>query len=170
MFQTNQILALSLFFHLLATVVWVGGLLITSILIWPEARRTLESSPALYTLLGRIRRRFTPLGNLSLAVLIVTGLIQMSLNKNYEGFLNFANTWSVVILMKHIAIAGMIVSGAVLQYGVFPALERTSLLIQRGKEAETDWEAARRREIRLTRLNVILGIAVLAFSAWAGTL
>lgn len=170
MFQTNQILALSLFFHLLATVVWVGGLLITSILVWPEARRTLQNSPALYTLLGRLRRRFTPLGNLSLAVLIVTGLTQMSLNENYEGFLNFANTWSVVILLKHIVIAGMIVSGAILQYGVFPALERASLMIERGKGTGADWETARRREVLLTRINVVLGVAVLAFSAWAGTL
>jgi uncharacterized membrane protein len=170
-FQTNQILAISLFFHLMATVIWVGGLFVTSILVWPEAQRTLQQTPAFYALLGRIRRRFTPLGNFSLAVLIVTGLTQMSLDSHYEGFLNIANTWSVVILVKHLTIGGMILVGIILQYAVFPALERTSMLVERGKtQAEADWQRLRKREIRLTWINVILGVAILALSAWAGAL
>ncbi|GAB4520970.1 MAG: hypothetical protein OHK0046_31760 [Anaerolineae bacterium] len=166
----STILAISLFFHLMATVIWVGGLLITVLLIWPEARRTLESTPALIDLLRRLRKRFTPFGNLSLAVLIVTGLVQMSLDPNYNGVLNFENTWSQVILLKHIAIVLMIVTGVLLQYGVFPALERTSLLLERGKGNAEEWETLRQREIRLTWVNVILGVMVLGFSAWAGAL
>ena len=166
----STILAISLFFHLLATVVWVGGLIITTLLVWPEVRRTLAHNDALYTFLTRLRARFTPLGNLSLAVLIVTGLFQMSLDENYGGFMDFSNQWSVVILLKHIAIVGMIAAGALLQYGVFPALERTTLLLERDKAKPEDWERLRRREIRLTWFNVLLGIAVLGFSAWAGAL
>src|SRR6187549_2402877 len=101
--MNNQtILAISLFFHLMSTVIWIGGLVILSILVFPEARRALENQPALYTLLSRIRKRFTPLSNLALAVLIVTGLTQMSLDSNYEGILQITNTWSVVLLLKHI--------------------------------------------------------------------
>jgi putative copper export protein len=103
-------------------------------------------------------------------VLIVTGLIQMSLDSNYNGFMDFNNTWSKVILMKHIALIGMIVSGAIMQFSVIPALERASLLAERGKDDPTQWQALRRQEIRLTWINVLLGIAVLGFSAWAGTL
>ena len=172
MFQTNQILAISLFFHLLATLIWVGGLLITSILVWPEARHTLQQTPELYALLGRIRKRFTPLSNFSLVLLIVTGLTQMSLDTNYEGFLNFANTWSVVILVKHLVIGGMILVGIILQYGVFPALERISMMIEHGKgdKSGDEWRTLRQREVRLTWINVILGLCVLALSAYAGTL
>lgn len=166
----STILAISLFFHLTATVVWVGGLVITVILVWPEVRRSLENSPALVTVLQRLRQRFTPLSNLSLAVLIVTGLTQMSLDPNYHGFMDFGNQWSRVILMKHLAIGLMVISGVLLQYGVFPALERASLLVERGKGGEEEWLKLRRREARLTWLNAILGIAVLALSAWAGSL
>ncbi|MFW5708625.1 MAG: CopD family protein [Chloroflexota bacterium] len=166
----STILAISLFFHLLATVVWVGGLVITTILVWPEARRTLQSSPAFYTYLLRLRKRFTPWGNLSLAVLIVTGLFQMSLDENYNGFLDFSNQWSVVILMKHIALLGMIGCGTLLQFSIFPALERTTLLLEREKGGSDDWQKLRRREVVLTWVNVLLGIAVLGFSAWAGSL
>jgi uncharacterized membrane protein len=168
----STILAISVFFHLTATVVWVGGLLLTVLLVWPEVRRALQHSSELYQLLHRLRLRFTPLGNLSLAVLIVTGLVQMSLNPNYDGLMQFNNSWSRVILFKHIALLGMIASGAVLQLWVFPALERASLLIERGKDRDStdEYERLRRQEVRLTWLNAGLGLAVLAFSAWAGAL
>ncbi|GAB4314443.1 MAG: hypothetical protein Kow00117_06720 [Phototrophicales bacterium] len=166
----STILAISLFFHLLATAVWVGGLIITSLLVWPEVRRTLENTPTLYHLLSRLRKRFIPWGNLSLGVLIVTGLFQMSLDENYDGFLTINNQWSVVILLKHLAIGGMIISGVLLQYGIIPALERTTLLLEHGKGDPDEWQALRRKEVRLTAFNVVLAILVLGFSAWAGSL
>jgi hypothetical protein len=76
----------------------------------------------------------------------------------------------VVIFAKHIAIVGMVFSGAILQFGITPALERTSLLLERDKGDKVTWERLRRREIRLTWLNTGLGVIVLAFSAWAGSL
>src|SRR5690349_17089872 len=144
--MSNQtILAISLFFHLVSTAIWIGGLMILSILVFPEARRVLENQPALYTLLSRLRKRFTPLSNLALAVLIATGLTQMSLDPNYNGILQFDNTWSVVMLVKHITIIAMVVCGLILQYAVAPALERASLLAERGKGNPEEWEHLRRR-------------------------
>jgi len=166
----STILAISLFFHLLATAIWIGGLLITTLLVWPEMRRVLESNISVYSLLARLRKKFTPMSNLALAVLITTGLIQMSLDPNYDGFMTFDNTWSRVMLVKHIAIILMVIVGLVLQNAVFPALERTTLLLERQKADVTAYEALRRREIRLTWVNVILGVCVLGFSAWAGSL
>lgn len=164
------ILAISYFFHLLATVVWIGGLVILVVLVWPEARRVLERDTALLTLLTRLRRRFVPLSNFSLVVLVITGLVQMSGDPNYDGLLQFNNDWSRAILFKHIAVAGMVIGGVVLQYVVTPALERATLLLERGKGDPAEWERLRRREIRLTWLNVALGVAVLAFTAWATAL
>jgi uncharacterized membrane protein len=168
--MTTPILAISYFFHLVATVVWIGGLMILSILVYPEARRVLADSPALHRFFDRLRKRFMPLTHFSLAVLVVTGLLQMSGDPNYDGVLQFANTWSRVILLKHIAIGGMLLCGLVLQYGVMPALERTGLLIERGKGDSADWERLRRNEIRLTTANLVLGVGVLGFSAWATAL
>ena len=64
-------LALSLFVHLTATVVWIGGLLVTMVLVWPAIRRTLEDSPNIYRLLSQIRKRFYPISNLALVALIL---------------------------------------------------------------------------------------------------
>jgi hypothetical protein len=110
------------------------------------------------------------MSNLAPAVLIVTGLTQMSLDPNYEGVLQITNTWSIIMLLKHLTIGGMVLCGLALQYGVAPALERASLLVERGKGDPTAWARLRRREVQLTWANVVLGVGVLAFSAWAGSL
>jgi uncharacterized membrane protein len=162
-----SVLAISYFFHLIATVIWIGGLVLMVILVWPEVSRSLAENPARYRLLSRLRHRFTPWANFSLVMLIVTGLIQMSGNKNYVGVLQFSNDWAKAILLKHIAVAGMIVCGLILQFTVTPALERASLLAEKGKGDPTEWAKLRRREVRLTWINVLLGMAVLAFTAWA---
>lgn len=165
--MSQSLLAISYFFHLIATVVWLGGLATMTVLVWPEMRRVLADNPALLSLLTRIRKRFSPLTNFSLVVLVITGFVQMAADPNYDGVLQFTNEWSRVILLKHVAIAGMVVCGLVLQYGVAPALERASLLLERGKGDPGEWERLRRREVRLTWVNVGLGVLVLAFTAWA---
>lgn len=165
------ILAISFFFHLVATVVWIGGLVVITLLVWPEMRRALDgSSPALVALLARLRHRFVPWSNFSLVVLVVTGLAQMTADPNYDGLLVIDNEWTRAMLLKHLAIAGMVVCGLVLQYGVTPALERAGLLLERGKGDPAEWERLRRHEVRLTQLNLLLGVAVLGFTAWATAL
>lgn len=168
--MSQPLYALSLFLHIAATIFWIGGLLIMVILVWPEVRRVLEQTPALYQLLTRLRRRFYPISNLCLATLIVTGLFQMTADPNYDGLLQFENEWSRIMLAKHALIVVMALCGALLQYGVIPALERASLLAERGKDDPKQWQALRQREIRLTWLNAILGVTVVALSAWASSL
>jgi putative copper export protein len=155
---------------LIATVIWLGGLATMTILVWPEMRRVLADNPAALTLLTRLRKRFVPLSNFSLVVLVITGFVQMSADSHYDGVLQFTNEWSRILLLKHLAIVGMVVCGLVLQYSVTPALERASLLVERGKGDPTEYERLRRREIRLTWLNAGLGVLVLAFTAWVTAL
>jgi uncharacterized membrane protein len=164
---SQSLLAISYFFHLIATVVWIGGLVMMTVLVWPSAQRVLAESPALMTFLTRLRKRFMPLTNFSFVLLVVTGLIQMTGDPNYDGVLQFNNDWSRVILLKHVAIAGMLVCGVALQFAVNPALERATLLAERGKGDAAEWARLRRTEVRLTWANVILGVLVLAFTAWA---
>ncbi len=168
--MSQELRAISLFFHISATVVWIGGLVITVLLVWPEVNRALAESPNLYRLLLRLRKRFQPLSNISLAVLVVTGLFQMTADPNYNGAFNFDNTWSKIILLKHIIIGAMAVSGLILQNVISPALERTTLLREKGKGDDAEWEKLRRREVRLTWLNALLGVLVLALSTWATSL
>ena len=167
--MVQWLLALSFFLHLVATVVWLGGLVLLTLVVWPEARNLLarqEQGEALLALLDRLRKRFYPLANLSLIVLIVTGLFQMDKNPHYDGLLQLTNDWTRAILLKHVAVLGMLVVGAAMQWSVLPALERASLLLRRGKDVP-DLEQWRRRERQLSALNLVLGVLVLFFTALA---
>lgn len=163
-------LAVSLFFHISATAIWIGGILLTLILVWPEINRSLKDHPQLYTVLQSLRKRFSVYGNLALAVLIVTGMFQMAADSNYDGLMQFNNEWSRIILLKHLAIVGMVITGLVMQFSISPALERATLLAERGKGSPDEWAKLRRREVRLTWINAAFGVLILAFSVYAGTL
>ena len=163
------LLALSFFLHLVATIVWLGGLVLMTVVVWQESRALIarhDESGALLDLLERLRKRFYPLANLSLIVLIVTGLFQMGKSPHYDGFLQITNDWTRAILLKHVAVLGMLIVGAAMQWGVLPALDRAMLLTRRGKDAP-DLERLRRRERQLMALNCFLGLVVLFFTAVA---
>jgi hypothetical protein len=57
-----------------------------------------------------------------------------------------------------------------MQYYVAPELERATLLLERQKGDPEQLERLRRREARLTWVNVGLGVLVLGFTAWATAL
>jgi uncharacterized membrane protein len=151
------ILALNYWLHLLATVVWIGGLAMLTLIAWPGIDRNFAGA------VDALEKRFRPWANVSLAVLLVTGLIQMSGDDHYEGFLIVDNVWSVGLLLKHVLIGLMIVVAMIMQMSVYPALERARLLASRGDATED--MMARRRLRRLTTINLALGILVLLITA-----
>lgn len=163
-------LAISLFFHILATVVWIGGILLITFLVIPQVNHVLEGQDPLHQILLRIRRRFAQVSNLALVVLIVTGLLQMTADPNYDGLLQLDNQWSSVLLLKHILIVIMALLGLALQLSVAPALERVSLLLQHGKSGDSEWRRLRRIEQRLTLIIALLALLILAASAWLTSL
>ena len=164
--MSQPVLAISLFFHIVATVVWIGGIMIITLLVIPEVNRILTDQPAFYQVLQRLRKRFTPISNLALIVLIVTGLFQMTANVDYEGVLQFNNAWSRAMLVKHILIILMAIVGLILQFSVAPSLERASLLLEHGKGDIKNWQRLRRREQQLTWATLLLAILILGASAW----
>jgi len=161
-------LTLSYWFHMLATVVWVGGLSTLAILVLPAARRTLESS-AYAALLTNIQRRLDLLGWFSLSVLVVSGLVQMSASPHYEGFLSISNTWAAAILTKHVVIGIMIAASAYLTWGVFPRLQRMALLQAKspGSDVSGNLDRLNKTNARLLAFNLGLAVIILALTAIA---
>jgi uncharacterized membrane protein len=129
----------------------------------------LGPGPQLAALLGHLHKRFDPLAWGSLAVLIVTGLMQMSANPKYDGLLRITNPWTAAILAKHLMVGGMIGLGAYQQWVLAPALARLAALEAHGRDAP-GLEVLRRREGSLLRLNLACGVLVLAFTAAARAL
>ncbi|HNB50959.1 MAG TPA: CopD family protein [Anaerolineales bacterium] len=156
-------LALSYALHMLATVLWIGGLAAVVLLIHPAARRL--PAPERDALLEAAQRRLDPVGWFCLALLTGTGLIQMSASPQYEGFLAVTNQWAVSILLKHIVFFGMAGVSAYLTWFSLPDLKRAILRQASGKTV--DVAPLQARNLLLLRLNLILGIIVLIFTALA---
>ncbi len=114
-----------------------------------------------------VQKRFQPIANLSLIVLILTGMVQTFTNRFYKGFLQFDNAWAQAILFKHLAIVGMIILAGIITFSVQPALQRNALLVANGVADEAQSARLQQQQVRLTRLNLALSVLVLLFTAIA---
>lgn len=159
-------LSIAYWLHMLATVVWVGGLTTVSLLVLPLAQRHLESR-AYAAFLNDLQRRLDPIGWFSLAVLVASGLFQMSASPNYEGFLSISNRWAIAILVKHVVFIVMVSVSAYLTWGLLPQLRRSAIRLSQGQGNTPLSEKLRRQNRRLLRLNLIFAILVLALTALA---
>jgi uncharacterized membrane protein len=159
-------IAITFWLHLLATVSWLGSLAAIAILVLPAAKRVLEPVDQL-ALLAAIQRRLEPLAWFSLAVLIITGLFQLSVNPHYDGFLSTTGQWSLAILTKHVLVVLMIVVSAVQTWEVLPAIRRGLLRKEQGSLAESDVIKLEKQETLLLRLNIALSVFILAATAFA---
>lgn len=167
MLTSNFLLTLSYLFHLIATVVWIGGLVTLTFIIEPIVKRLFTDRLEAARMLDTIQQRFQPLANISLIGLLLSGMVQLVSSKFYKGLLQLDNTWSVAILLKHLAVVGMIGLAAYLTFSVQPALRRQALLSANGVENPDDAARLQIQQVRLTRLNLILMLLALILTAIA---
>ena len=168
MLETPPTWAIALVFwlHMLATVAWLGGLAAIAILVLPAAKRVLKPADQL-AFIEAMQRRLEPLAWFSLAILIVTGLFQLSVNPHYDGFLSTSGQWSLAILTKHTLVILMIVVSALQTWEVLPAIRRGLMRIEKGQTDEAGVKRLQKRETLLLRLNIGLSILILAATAFA---
>lgn len=165
--MTPLALAFIYWLHMLATVVWLGGLAGVALIVLPAARQSLDDK-VYAALLGRIQERLNWVSWVSLLVLGATGMFQMSANSHYNGFMTIDSPWASAILSKHIVVALMVLVGVYNTWGLLPALRRTALLRAAGKVVyQPEADRLERREKLLLWLNLILSALVLALTALA---
>ena len=158
-------LSIAYWLHMLATVLWIGGLCSLALLVLPAAHKSLDST-AYADLLAAIQKRLNPLAWLSLMILLATGMFQLSANSNYQGFLAIDNRWSLVMLLKHIAFLLMVIISAYLTWGLLPRIQRAALKKGQGL-GSPESALLHQREQTIFNLNLILGVIILALTALA---
>jgi uncharacterized membrane protein len=163
------VLALSYWLHMIATVVWIGGLAALTLFVLPAARRILQSQH--YSLfLEKIQNRLQSMGWFCLVVLAVTGLFQLSSSPSYKGFLVIQSPWAWAILLKHVVIVVMVAISAYLSWALSPNLARLTLLqVQGVSKNDVLLDRLQNRQLILMRINLAIGVVILALTAWART-
>lgn len=160
--------AFAYWIHMAATVLWAGGLATIILFVNPLARQNLTGN--FYQLfITKIYTRVQQLGWFCLALLVVTGMFQMSANPNYAGFLAIDNPWSLAILLKHLTIGLLVLVSAYITWILDPKITRTYLAQRNMEQAakNPDLKTLENMKVRLSWVNLVIFLAVLAFTAWA---
>lgn len=165
--MSQQVLAISYWLHMAATVTWIGGLFFQSIVIPNSLSSAKLELKQQTSLLESIRKRFEPIAWLSLFTLIGTGLVQMSANPSYEGLLSISSRWATALLAKHITAGAMLVIAIAQTWVIQPKINR--LMLQMAMEKADSNEAVRllKRQKTLHQINFAIAILVLGFTAIA---
>jgi uncharacterized membrane protein len=157
-------LAAVFWIHMLAAATWIGSLVAMAVLVYPGARRALDPKNQL-VLIDTIQKRLEPITWLSVSVLIVTGLFQMSVNPHYNGFLSTSGQWALAMLAKHALVGTLIAVSAIHTWDVLPSLRRA--LMRKDALVPSEVERLKRREILLLWISLGLGMLVLLATALA---
>lgn len=147
-------LAVFYWVHLLATTIWIGGLVFTALIALPAWRKQSLSENQWLDL----QIRLLPYVNGAMALLWITGFVQMTNHPNYSGFLIIDSRWAVALSLKHIAAIALSAITLYTQFALFPAIQRNQLLGQTNSNQTT----------RFLWINLTLATIVLLFTAVAG--
>ncbi|MFN8383694.1 MAG: CopD family protein [Anaerolineales bacterium] len=158
------VLAILYWFHMLATVTWIGSLAAINLLVLPASQRTLKLVDQL-SFIAALQKRLEPLAWFCMGILLVTGLFQLSTSPHYDGFLSVSTQWSVAILVKHGLAVVMVVVSAIQTWEVLPAIHRT--LMKKDKANEGELAKLQKKELLILRLNLLISALILAATAFA---
>jgi uncharacterized membrane protein len=164
--MSSTVLAVLYAVPLLAAVIWIGGLIVLALVVMPGVRRVLSNTDASAmpaqnpgeAIFTELQRCFTPLANLSLVVLIVTGVLQMSADENHGEFLEFNNTWAWAILFKHLAVIGMALMFGYVVLVLEPERRWLETLAAANRPNTKACQHLARRRARLVKLNLARGL------------
>jgi uncharacterized membrane protein len=150
--MSQILIALSVWLHAMATVILIGHYLLLSVIYLP----VLEKGGGMF--LSQISKRSRPWMYGALVIFIVTGIYLMFADPNYLGVGDFGNFWSVMMLVKHLLVVGMIGLGF-----WFNAFLRVGPMMASNNSAELGI----RRFRTYSSLMAISGLLVLLLTALA---
>ncbi|MEW6086948.1 MAG: DUF4149 domain-containing protein [bacterium] len=142
------ILIISYWIHLVTTVIWIGGIAFILLIARPSVKQVLGKEAG--KVMSEISRRFTPLANYSIVLLVITGILLTNLYR-------VENKWTTALIMKHFLVFAMI---AIHFYrGLFlgPKIIKTV--------SDDEKAALQKLSINLVKVNFGLGIFVLLLSS-----
>lgn len=149
----NQLLLMNImrFLHNLFTALWIGGMLLMTVVILPGIRKNPKISEPLIVING-IQDRLKPFALASMAGLALTGLLLGRSSKNFTGLMDFGTPYMTAVSGKHILIVVMVI------------LAFLRLSINKRVKVEKRMEL-QKVSTGLLVLNALLGVVVLFLSS-----
>jgi|SRR3990172_691994 len=146
------------FLHLLATVVWIGGIIFMEVVFYPSlaAIDPQQGGKALAV----AAKRFTIIAWSCIIILIITGLL-----KTPSGWLfDTSTTIGTLLLVKYLLIVAAIVVGVVITFVVAPKLISGSP--KPGEKPSPEFLKSQKQVKRLAMTNMTVGVLILLVTAF----
>lgn len=153
---------LSVYLHVLAAVVWVGGMLFLALVAVPVLRGLPDRERA--ELVSRLGERFRPVGWMCIGLLAITGVLNLAYRGvSWESAVTgrlWQSPFGQVLAWKLLLVAGMVALSAWHDFVLGP---RSARLARAGGPAdEVARVRLRRRASWVGRVNAVLALGVLA--------
>jgi len=133
-------LLIAVWLHTVAFVIAWGYYGVLGRIVLPGLERSLEATARGGALLA-IERRALPLVIVSMLIFAATGTYLLFVNQSYDGLGNFfVNTWTTLMLVKHLVVVMLIAAGVAVD-----------ILVRRAAEAKD--EEARASALRMVGLT-----------------
>lgn len=140
--------------HLLATIIWIGAMIMLLLVVIPCAKHVLGSSPTFKELMNSIGKRTTSLVNVSIFFLIITGIVLAIYERS-------SVSWSWVLLIKHVIVSVMVAIHLCRNKIIAPKLKRMRLK----DSTSQSFVKLQKLQMILIWINLTLGILVLLVTA-----
>ncbi|MBI5893919.1 MAG: DUF4149 domain-containing protein [Deltaproteobacteria bacterium] len=152
--MSDLILIIFYWLHLLATVVWIGGIIFILFIAIPSSKQVLGAEAG--KLMGEISKRFTPLANYSIFLLVITGVALAGFNKQFSGIRLFENNWTATLFLKCILVFGMVIIHFYRGLMLTPRIGKTESASEKG--------SLQKLSLNLVKVNFGFGMLVLLLS------
>ena len=151
--------AAAAWFHSCGTVILLGYYAVLGLVVVPVLRRAVDG-PTLGRLIPAIERRARPLILACIGVFLVTGSYLLITDQRFLGLGHaFGNSWSILIMVKHVLVIGLVGIGVYIDLLVVPDVANPA--------SEAARTAAMGRLARSTAAMTALGAVVLILTAAA---
>lgn len=147
-----------MWFHLTATIIWLGGIIFILLVAIPAAKQVLHGEAG--ALMGEVTRRFTPMANLSILFLLLSGIFLTVFNGNIS---------SKLLIGGHGAAMWLKLLLFLVMMGVH--FFRGKVLAPRIAKTQSEGEKSRLQKLSLNLVwfNLGSGLSVLLLSAFIAT-
>jgi uncharacterized membrane protein len=142
-----------LFFHQVATVTWIGGMIFMHFILGPAQKVIAPQEGG--KLFGAVAKRFTIAAWSSIVVLLVTGLMKVP----FEDLFNTSTHYSLWLTVKHVLIIVMIIVGLIITFMLAPKMGK--LAPKPNERPSEEFIKTQGMLSRLSLYNMIFGLLVL---------
>jgi copper resistance protein D len=162
---------LVLLIHVLAAIVWLGGMFFISLVLVPSLRK-LEPPIKRTEILSATARRFSLVSWIAILVLLTTGVIN-SVNRGItihiisSGEL-FSSHFGVILTFKVFLVLVMILISAIHDFILGPKLIKLTEIDRPGPDSMKSLAKKRKVVSWLARINAFIGIIVVACAVMLG--